>query len=163
MREIEEFPRHAQPEIYYMLAGHGVMLAGQPPYLPIPTLGLNLLSSQGFLCIMGRFAPCLGAPPVPNAVLDQIPIVALNSDANDYDPVADEAFFNVRGATFTFDDTVHGWHLDHARPDLETPEGQAGIQRNGQLMLSKHGITHPWQTLARLEQRGDGTLTWLHV
>ena len=28
MREIEEFPRHAQPEIYYMLAGHGVMLAG---------------------------------------------------------------------------------------------------------------------------------------
>ena len=26
MREIEEFPRHAQPEIYYMLAGHGVVI-----------------------------------------------------------------------------------------------------------------------------------------
>jgi len=67
------------------------------------------------------------------------------------------------GLSFAFDDTIHGVHLDHDRPDLATPEGNLKIQRNANLMLQKHGTLHPWPTLLRVEHRHpDGLLTWTH-
>ena len=80
--------------------GFSVMLAGQP-YLGFPytTLGVHMLSSQGFLCVTGQFAECRGNPTqVPTSELDKIPVVALNSDPNDYIAGPDEAFFNERYA-----------------------------------------------------------------
>lgn len=67
------------------------------------------------------------------------------------------------GLDFLFDDSIHGIHLDHDRPDLETAKGQAGIKRNAELMLKKHGTVHPWWDLEKLEERIEGKLRWMHV
>lgn len=67
------------------------------------------------------------------------------------------------GLDFIFDDSIHGTHLHHERPVLDTPEGQAGIQRNAALMLKKHGTQHPWPSLLRMTQYEKGRTTWRHV
>ena len=67
------------------------------------------------------------------------------------------------GLNFQFNDNIHGTHLDHPRPDLDTPAGQAKIATNQAYMIKKHGLAHPWPSLIRLEQRQEGKLTWMHV
>ena len=67
------------------------------------------------------------------------------------------------GVKFVFEDDIHGIHLDHERPDLATPEGQAGIQRNAAYMMEKHGTLHPWPTLPKVVEYGDGRTVWRHV
>ena len=66
------------------------------------------------------------------------------------------------GIHFSFNDSIHGTHIHHERPDLETPAGQDGITRNQALMLRKHGTTSPWNTLPRITHYGDGITTWRH-
>lgn len=66
------------------------------------------------------------------------------------------------GVDFLFDDGIHGVHLDHKRPILDTPEGQAGIQRNAALMMAKHGTHHPWPGLPRNQHLTATTLRWSH-
>ena len=68
-----------------------------------------------------------------------------------------------RGLDFLFTDAIHGVHLDHDRPGLATPEGQAGIHRNAATMLNKHGTTSPWTTLPRIQSFGKDSLRWMHV
>jgi hypothetical protein len=67
------------------------------------------------------------------------------------------------GLNFVFDDAIHGTHLHHERPDLATPEGQAGIQRNAAYMLKKHGTMMPWTNLPRMTSYAPGRLTWSHL
>jgi len=67
------------------------------------------------------------------------------------------------GLDFVFDDKIHGVHIAHDRPDLATEEGMAGIQRNRDYMLKKHGTDHPWNDLLRLEEYNDKRLAWRHV
>lgn len=66
------------------------------------------------------------------------------------------------GLSFLFDDSIHGTHLDHGRPGLETKEGQAGIERNAALMLKKHGTHHPWHELPKILYRREGQTKWEH-
>ena len=66
------------------------------------------------------------------------------------------------GARFVFDDAAHGIHLDHDRPDLDTPAGRRGIERNRLLMVSKHNSAHPWATLQKSVYGRAGQLTWEH-
>ena len=67
------------------------------------------------------------------------------------------------GLDFVFDDSVAGIHLHHERPGLQTPEGQAGIQRNAAHMLAKHGVLHPWANLPRISGYVPGRATWRHI
>ena len=67
------------------------------------------------------------------------------------------------GLDFVFDDSIHGTHLDHERPDLATPDGQAGIRVNEMYMLRKHGTAQPWSNLLRTEKRSEGKTVWGHV
>lgn len=67
------------------------------------------------------------------------------------------------GAKFVFEDDIHGVHLDHARPDLDTAEGQAGIRRNAEYMMKKHGMLHPWATLSKIVQYEKGRTIWRHI
>lgn len=66
------------------------------------------------------------------------------------------------GVRFVFDDAVHGVHLDHDRPDLATPAGRRGIERNRLLMISKHNSAHPWSTLQKRVYGRRGQLVWEH-
>ena len=66
------------------------------------------------------------------------------------------------GARFMFDDSINGVHLDHERPDLATPRGQAGIARNAALMMRKHGTQHPLATLKKRVWGRVGQLVWEH-
>ena len=66
------------------------------------------------------------------------------------------------GLSFLFDDSIHGTHLDHGRPGLETKEGQEGIERNAALMLKKHGTHHPWHELPKILYRREGQIKWEH-
>lgn len=78
----------------------------------------------------------------------------------------DDSFFLEMwqtGVNFIFDDSIHGIHLHHERPVLNTPEGQAGIKRNREYMLKKHGTVHPWPDLIRIEERREGRLVWKHL
>jgi len=76
----------------------------------------------------------------------------------------DDFFFRLwrTGVDFMFDDSVHGIHLDHARPGLETPEGQAGIKRNEAYMLEKHGVLRPLTDVLRTQEFSDGRVVWRH-
>lgn len=67
------------------------------------------------------------------------------------------------GVKFVFEDNIHGIHLDHERPGLESPEGQAGIKRNAAYMMEKHGTLHPWPNLLKTVEYGDGRTIWRHV
>ncbi len=67
------------------------------------------------------------------------------------------------GLDFVFDDSIHGIHLDHERPGLESAEGQAGIERNRQTMVQKHGTMHPWGSLPRVETKKEGQTIWTHL
>ena len=67
------------------------------------------------------------------------------------------------GLDFVFDDSVAGVHLHHERPGLQTPEGQAGIQRNAAHMLAKHGVLHPWTNLPRISGYVPGRTAWRHL
>lgn len=66
------------------------------------------------------------------------------------------------GVNFLFDDSIHGIHLNHDRPGLETAEGQAGIARNRATMLKKHGNVHPWPTLPKIVSQREGLTRWEH-
>jgi len=76
----------------------------------------------------------------------------------------DDFFYRLwrTGVDFMFDDSVHGIHLDHARPGLETPEGQAGIKRNEEYMMSKHGVLHPLTDVLRTQEFSEGRVVWRH-
>lgn len=78
----------------------------------------------------------------------------------------DDLFYRLwqSGLDFIFDDAISGVHLDHDRPDLSTPEGQAAIQRNAALMMKKHGTTHPFQLSAgRLSHSAPGRVRWFRI
>ena len=64
------------------------------------------------------------------------------------------------GLDFLFDDSIHGIHLDHPRPILDTPLGQAGIARNASLMMEKHHTAHPWPNLPKIVEHGEKRLRW---
>lgn len=66
------------------------------------------------------------------------------------------------GVDFLFDDSIHGTHIHHERPDLQTQVGKKGIQTNADYMLSKHGTLTPWNNLLRVEHRTPGKLWWSH-
>ena len=66
------------------------------------------------------------------------------------------------GLSFLFDDSIHGTHLDHGRPGLETKEGAAGIARNGAYMAKKHGTLYPWHELPKILYRREGQTKWEH-
>ena len=70
-------------------------------------------------------------------------------DENDF-------FFRLwgTGLDFIFDDSVSGIHLHHERPVLETPAGQAGIQRNAAYMMAKHGSLNP------MPEKVDDAVAW---
>lgn len=53
------------------------------------------------------------------------------------------------GLPFIFDDRISGVHQAHPRGKLETPEGQAGIERNKQLYLSRWGKLNAWEGLPK--------------
>lgn len=67
------------------------------------------------------------------------------------------------GLDFVFDDKVYGFHLHHDRPDLDTPRGQEGIQRNQRYMLEKHGLLDPWNTLEKATILDEGQTIWRHI
>jgi len=67
------------------------------------------------------------------------------------------------GVRFVFSDDIHGIHLDHSRPDLDTVAGQEGIRRNQTHMYEKHGKFYRWNDLLRQETRSEGKLVWEHV
>jgi hypothetical protein len=66
------------------------------------------------------------------------------------------------GIPFVFYDSIHGIHLDHERPTLETTEGQKGIAINRAYMFQKHGTINPWPNLPRYEYRKEGKTIWKH-
>jgi len=76
----------------------------------------------------------------------------------------DDFFFRLwrTGVDFMFDDSVHGIHLDHARPGLETPEGQAGIKKNEAYMMEKHGVLRPLADVLRTQEFSEGRVVWRH-
>ena len=67
------------------------------------------------------------------------------------------------GLDFLFTDDVHGVHLDHARPGLATPEGQAKILTNQAYMLRKHGLLHPWGNMPRMVEYAPRSVIWRHI
>ena len=67
------------------------------------------------------------------------------------------------GVDFQFEDSIHGTHLDHTRPGLETQEGQAKIARNRELMTQKHGNYNVWPNLDRIEHYTEGRRIWRHA
>lgn len=77
----------------------------------------------------------------------------------------DDFFFRLwkTGLNFVWDDSIHGIHLDHKRPVLETQEGRAGIQRNEALMQQKHGTTNVWITLPKSVWYGERRTQWFHI
>lgn len=60
------------------------------------------------------------------------------------------------GLPFVFADNVSGIHQAHKREKLETPEGQAGIERNRKLMISLWGVVKPWDASPKLWAEADG-------
>jgi glycosyltransferase involved in cell wall biosynthesis len=64
---------------------------------------------------------------------------------------------------FLFRDDIHGTHINHARPDLETPEGMQKTEINRAYMTRKHGKCHPWPSLPKLEKRQPGITKWTHT
>lgn len=67
------------------------------------------------------------------------------------------------GLDFAFDDSVSGIHLHHERPGLATPEGRAGIVRNMEYMLRKHGSVDPLAAESRRLEYGPGRTVWRHA
>jgi hypothetical protein len=67
------------------------------------------------------------------------------------------------GVDFIFDDSIHGIHLDHPRPVLDTQKGMDGIATNRTYMQQKHNTINPWPTLPRSEQRKEGQTIWRHI
>jgi len=66
------------------------------------------------------------------------------------------------GVNFVFDDGIHGIHLDHPRPDLETPAGLAKTRQNAAIMKSKHGLEHVWNQLPRITECYEKRTIWKH-
>ena len=77
----------------------------------------------------------------------------------------DDLFFRLwrSGLDFIFDDAISGVHLDHDRPDLLTPEGQAAIQKNAVLMVRKHGTTSPLQSVQKIAHNTPGRVRWFRI
>ena len=67
------------------------------------------------------------------------------------------------GVDFLFEDKIHGTHLHHERPDLNTLEGQAKIATNRALMIQKHGRAHPWNDIPRITSYGHNQVRWMHI
>ena len=67
------------------------------------------------------------------------------------------------GLNFLFDDTISGTHLHHDRTTLNTPAGQAGIQKNANYMIRKHGTLSPWPSIMKIVQYGEGRTSWSHL
>lgn len=67
------------------------------------------------------------------------------------------------GLNFVFDDSIHGVHQHHERPDLNTAAGQAGIAANAATMSRKHGLLHPWPSLPRRNTFLAGVTRWDHI
>jgi len=62
------------------------------------------------------------------------------------------------GLNFLFTNHIHGTHIHHERPNLNT----AKILANQQIMIAKHGSTQPWNNIPRtITQRENETL-WEH-
>lgn len=70
---------------------------------------------------------------------------------------------------FVFDDSVHGLHIHHDRPLLDTEIGHEMVARNASLMIEKHGTLMPWwkrmPIVSRWEtpQNRPGRLRWSHA
>jgi GT2 family glycosyltransferase len=60
------------------------------------------------------------------------------------------------GIPFLFDDSIHGVHLSHPRPVLDSPEGKAKIATNAALMRRKWNSEHPWVDAEKLSIRAPG-------
>lgn len=72
----------------------------------------------------------------------------------------DDDFFRrlwAEGIDFLFDDSIHGVHLHHDRPDLT----EESIDINRRYFLSKHGNAD-WAKLQRVDVRSRGKLLWEH-
>ena len=67
------------------------------------------------------------------------------------------------GLDFTFTDDISGTHLHHDRATLDSPAGQAGIQRNAAYMLKKHGTLHPLAGVQKMASYLPGRTTWRHL
>ncbi len=67
------------------------------------------------------------------------------------------------GLDFTFTNTISGTHLHHERPVLNTPAGQAGIQRNAAYLQRKHGTMQPPLGTPRLTRFSQDTTHWVHL
>ena len=77
----------------------------------------------------------------------------------------DDFFFRLwdTGLDFVFDDSISGIHLHHERPVLATEEGQAGIRKNAEYMLWKHGFQSTnWGRLIGSVERREGRTAWRH-
>ncbi len=66
------------------------------------------------------------------------------------------------GVDFVFDDSIHGTHIHHERPVLETVAGKVGIGINQTLMLKKHGSLRPYMN-RKSESPHEGRLIWRHT
>jgi GT2 family glycosyltransferase len=73
----------------------------------------------------------------------------------------DDFFYRLwkTGLDFIFDDSVHGVHLHHERSSLTS----AGIEKNRQLMLRKHGRMDPLNGVPFLQWFEKGRTVWGHV
>jgi hypothetical protein len=63
--------------------------------------------------------------------------------------------FNL-GVPFLFDDAVKGVHQHHARPVLDTIEGQAKFQLSRNRIITKHGSEHPWNETPKTGWNREG-------
>ncbi len=77
----------------------------------------------------------------------------------------DDFFYRLwtAGMDFLFTDDIHGTHLDHARPDLETPEGHRKIAINRERMIKKHGRAHVWNDVPHITGYGHNQVSWIHL
>lgn len=66
------------------------------------------------------------------------------------------------GLDFAFDDSIHGVHIDHERPTLDTMEGQVGISTNRRTMIKKHGSDFPWPSVEKSIYGTSGRTVWRH-
>lgn len=108
---------------------------------------------------------CSSAYPRPLGFIYGAPTWALR-EMNGFDPRFQDGFwyddddFCMRlwslGLPFVFADDVSGIHQAHTRKVLDTPEGQAGIERNKKIMLSKWGCERPWDAASKLWANGEG-------
>lgn len=76
----------------------------------------------------------------------------------------DETDFFLRlwrqGLDFVFDDSVHGVHLHHPRPVLETTEGAAKVRINEAYLIAKYGATLPSGPSSSHAEYAPGRTIW---